>query len=84
MDVAAFCISLFALIVSVFDVYYNAYYNKVNLKSTYFQHLYDDYLYQTIPKARDCLRVNNKGRLEGYTQLTDAVINLVSDLKFFK
>lgn len=84
MEVAALIISIIALIIPFFEVLFALKMNKTNLKSDYFSTLYNEYLFSKIPNTREKIDTNMNGKLVGYEELQNTVINMLCDSAFFK
>lgn len=58
--------------------------NDINIKSRYFQKIFDEYLINRLPAARDYIRFDSEGRLVDSQKYVDELTNMRNAAKFFK
>lgn len=87
MDVAAFVVSICAILISIFVPIFQALHdnkiNKLSLESLYHQEIYKDYLLEKIPMARRYLIFTSDGKLDETNLLCKTLEEMVFDSLYF-
>ena len=58
--------------------------NNINIKSRYFEKIFDDYLIYKIPESRKYIRFDENGKLDDFQKLIDELCNMRKNASFFK
>lgn len=78
-------ISFLSLILSGFAFFQSAKHNSKNLRSRYFEKIFDKYLINKIPNARKYIRYNNRThKLDDIGKMMDTLTNLRNDSLYFR
>lgn len=77
-------IALISVIISIIAIITTKKINKINMKSRYFQIIFDVYLVKKIPEARTYIRFDTNGRLDDFQNLIDVVSEMRNNATFFK
>ena len=78
-------ISLGALIISAITVFHTQKLNSVNLVSRYYEKIFDKYLINQIPRARNYMRYDREtNRLEDIGQMNDTLARMKKDSLYFQ
>lgn len=58
--------------------------NNINIKSRYFEKIFDEYLIYKIPEARQYIRFNEKGHLDDFQKMIDELSGMSKSASFFR
>lgn len=74
--------------ISIFSCIYNnkqtKKINNINIKSRYFEKIFDDFLIYKIPEARKYIRFNEEGHLDDFQNLIDELSEMRKSASFFR
>lgn len=57
--------------------------NKINIRSKYFEKIFDEHLIKNLPKARKYIRFDENGCLRDTGELSEALTNMKHDALYF-
>lgn len=87
MDVAAFVVSIIAVIVALWVAFIQHQreikINQTNLESVYFNEIYKEYLITRIPNARKYIHIDQNGRLDSTQKIIDELNNMRQDSLYY-
>lgn len=84
LEIAAFIISIIALVISLYDIFIQRKMNQANLQAVYFTEIFGDYLKLKIPTAVKNLNFNESGKLDkSYKSLIKILFAMIRDSGYF-
>lgn len=88
MECSAIIISIVSLVISllltVVELIQNRNNNLTNLKSRYYEKIFDDFLIDIIPKSRTYIRFDNEGHLADFENLMNELSEMQKKSLYFK
>lgn len=88
MEIAAFIMSIIALIVSIVisfvEIRNSNKINKINLDSEYINEIFKNYLLIEIPQKRKFIKFDGKGKLTGISEIKQVLNNMLKDSLYFR
>lgn len=88
MELLSIILSIISLIVSIIcfgcNFYQNEKINKTNLYARIYNNIFDVFLVERIPQARNYLRFNNENKLVDVEELSKVLTDLIRDTLYFR
>lgn len=80
---AALIVSIATAFFTFFALYQNRKINITNLEAKHFEEIFTKYIVTKIPDAVEDIEFRNDGKLQGYNDLIDTLMDMMCDCKYY-
>ena len=88
VSIVSTSIAAISMLISIVSCVYNSKQtkkiNNINIKSRYFEKIFDDFLIYKVPEARNYIRFDENGKLADYQIYIDVLSAMRKSASFFK
>lgn len=88
VSIISVIIAAISAVISIISCIYNSKQtkkiNNINIKSRYFEKIFDDFLIYKVPEARNYIRFDENGKLADYQKYIDVLSDMRKAASFFK